>query len=53
MLSSMTFSLNEDVNSEIKDNMHTFNIVPSAFTTYDPVDKIVLATEHEKSFQQR
>lgn len=40
-------NLNEDsvdVKFEIKDKMHTVNIVPATFTTYDPVDKIVLAT---------
>lgn len=33
-----------DVKFEIKDKMHSVNIVPAIFTTYEPVDKIVLAT---------
>lgn len=41
-------NLNEDfdvdIKFEIKDKMHTVNIVPATFTTYDPVDTIDLAT---------
>lgn len=33
-----------DVKFEIKDKMHSVNVVPAIFTTYEPVDKILLAT---------